>query len=105
MIIEKNGILGLCERLAQGLDDTTITEDFKYFISFTATKKKFCLGLHYNGSNRFLYFNGVKLYQFKAKDSHIKLYPLYLDNVLLSLYYYGFLTEINRCNRYWYWYY
>ena len=36
------------------------------------------LSLHFNGSNSFLFFNAVKMYQFKAKD--IKPYPLCLGN-------------------------
>ena len=42
----------------------------------------FCLCLRYNGSNRFLYVNGVKIYQFKAKNSDITPYPLYLGKIL-----------------------
>ena len=41
----------------------------------------FCLSLHYNGSNSFLYVNCVKIYQFKVKDSEIKPYPLCLCNI------------------------
>ena len=40
------------------------------------------LSLHYNGSNGFLFVNIVKRYQFKAKYTEIKSYPLYLGNVL-----------------------
>ena len=39
------------------------------------------LNLHYNVSNSFLFVNALKMYQFKAKDSEIKLYPLCLGNV------------------------
>ena len=34
------------------------------------------LSLHYNGSISFFYVNALKIYQFKAKDSEIKPYPL-----------------------------
>ena len=37
--------------------------------------------LHYNGSDRFLFINAVKMYQFKAKDSEIKPYSLFLVNI------------------------
>ena len=30
-----------------------------------------CIKLHYNGSNSFLFFNAVKMHQFKVKDSEI----------------------------------
>ena len=39
------------------------------------------LSLHYHGSNSFLLVNTTKTYQFKAKDSEIKPYPLCLGNI------------------------
>ena len=36
------------------------------------------LSLHYNGSSSFLLVNATKIYQFKAKDSETKPYPLCL---------------------------
>ena len=56
----------------QGLDDTTLTVEPPYSINFTRPDIKFCLSLHYNGSNSFLFVNATKTYQFKAKDSEIK---------------------------------
>ena len=32
---------------------------------------KFCLSLHYNGANSYLFLNGTEIYKFKAKDSKI----------------------------------
>ena len=65
----------------QGLDNTTITAEAEYSINFFKITKKFCLSLHYNGSKSFLFVNGIKIYQFKAKDSEIKRYTLYLENI------------------------
>ena len=45
------------------------------------SEKRFVLSLHYNGSNSFLVVNATKVYQFKAKNSKIKDYALYLGNV------------------------
>ena len=39
------------------------------------------MSLHYNAANSFSYINGVKIYQFKAKESEIKPYPLCLGNI------------------------
>ena len=39
------------------------------------------LRLHYNGSNSFLFVNATKMYQYRAKDSEIKKYPLCLGNI------------------------
>ena len=52
-----------------------------YSINFTVTKKKFCLSLHYNGTNSYLFVNGMEIIKFKAKDSEIVLSPLCLGNV------------------------
>ena len=50
-------------------------------ISFTMTKKKFCLSLHCNGAISYLFVNGTKIYKFKTKDSEIVAVPLYLGNI------------------------
>ena len=49
-----------------------------YSISFTVTKRKFSLSLHYNVSNSYLFVNGTEIYKFKAKDSEIAASSLYL---------------------------
>ena len=41
IIIKDNLILG--EGPTQGLDDTMITEEFKYFINFQSSGKKICI--------------------------------------------------------------
>ena len=74
-------ILILDEGPTQGLDDTTLTAEVKYSINFTQSNRKFCLSLHYNGSNSFLFVNGTKIHEFKAKDFEIKTYPLCLGNI------------------------
>ena len=52
-----------------------------YSINFTVTKKKFCLSLHYNEANSYLFVNGTETYKFKAKDSEIVATPLCLGNI------------------------
>ena len=52
-----------------------------YSINFTGTKKKFCLSLHYNGANSYLFVNGTEIIKFKAKDSQIVPSPLCLGNI------------------------
>ena len=52
-----------------------------YSINFTGKKKKFCLGLHYNGANNYLFVNGKEIIKFKAKDSEIVASPLCLGNI------------------------
>ena len=50
-------------------------------INFTVTKKKFCLSLHYNGADSYLFVNCTEIYKFKVKDSEIVATPLCLGNV------------------------
>ena len=50
-------------------------------INFAVTKKKFCLSLHYNGVNSYLFVDGTKIYKFKAKDSEIVAVPLCQGNI------------------------
>ena len=52
-----------------------------YSINFTVTNKKFCLNLHYNGANSYLFVNGAEIYKFKAKDSEILVGPICLRNI------------------------
>ena len=53
----------------------------KNVLNFTVTIKKFCLSLHYNGANSYLFVNGIEIYKFKAKDSQIVASPLCLGNI------------------------
>ena len=52
-----------------------------YSFNFTVTKKKFCLRLHYNGANSYLFVNDTEICKFKAKNSEIVASPLCLGNV------------------------
>ena len=69
-------ILVLGSGSTQGLGEHSLTEKM-YSINFTVTKNKFCLSLHYNGANSYLFVNGTEIYKFKAKDSEIVATPLY----------------------------
>ena len=50
-------------------------------INFTVTKKNFCLSLHYNGANSYLFVNGTEIYKFKGKYSEIAAILLCLGNI------------------------
>ena len=62
-------ILGLGP--TQGSSENSLTAEKMYSINFTVTKKKFCLSLHYNGANSYLFVNGTEIYKFKAKHSEM----------------------------------
>ena len=77
---KKKGILILGNGPTQGLEHALTAEKI-YSINFAVTRKKFCLSLHYNGANSFLFVNGTEIYKFKAKDSEIVATPLCLGNI------------------------
>ena len=81
LIHKKKDILILGEGLTQGLDDTALTAEKKYSMNFTKTRNIFCLSLHYNGANSYLFVNGTEIHKFKAKDSETNAIPLCLGNV------------------------
>ena len=76
----KKDILILGKGPTQGLEHT-LTAEKMYTINFTVTKKKFCLSLHYNGANSYLFVNGTEIEKFKAKDSEIVANPICLGNI------------------------
>ena len=61
----KNSILG--EDPTQELDDTTLTAEKKYSLNSTATRKRFCLSLHCNRENSYLFVNAVEIHNLKQK--------------------------------------
>ena len=74
---KKKDILVLGKGPTQGLEHT-LTAEKMYSINSTVTNKKFCLSLHYNGANSYLFVNGTEMYKFKAKDSEIVVGPICL---------------------------
>ena len=81
MLITKKNILVVGKDFTQGLNNTTIYAEKLYSINFTENNKKFCLSLHYNGANSYLFVNGTEIYKFKTKDSEIAATPLCLGNI------------------------
>ena len=79
----KEDILILGKGPKQGLEHTLNAEKI-YSISFKDHNKKFCLSLHYNGTNSYLFVNGKETHKFKAKDSEIVATPLCLRNISKS---------------------
>ena len=77
----KKDFLVCGEWLTQELDNTTITAEAKYSINFTASEIKYCLTLHYYGTNSVLYII-VKICKYKAKESKMKPHPLSLGKIL-----------------------
>ena len=77
---KKKDILVLGKGPKQGFEHTLTTEKM-YSIDFTVTKNKFCLSLHYNGANNYLFVNGTAIYKFKTKHSEIVATLLCFGNI------------------------
>ena len=77
---KKKDILVLGKGPTQGLENT-LTAEKMYSINFTLTKKKFCLSLHYNGANSYLFVNDSEIYKFKAKYSKFLVGPICRGNI------------------------
>ena len=75
---KQKDILFLRKSPTQGLEHTA---EKMYSINCTVKKKKFCLSLHYNAGNSYLFMNGTEIYKLKAKDSKIVATPLCLRNI------------------------
>ena len=90
----------------EGLEHTLSAEKM-YSINFTEDNKTFCLSLHYNGANSYLFVNDAEIHKFKEKDSEIVATPLCLGNITnywsvdnikkaaLNGYVYGFSVDYN----------
>ena len=74
-------ILVLGKDFIQGIDNTKIYAEEMYSPNSTADNKKFCLSLNYNGDRSYLFDNGKEIINFKAKDSEITPYSLFLEGL------------------------
>ena len=93
MYIDNKGedILILGKITTQTLNNTTLTVETQYSLYFTRPNGNFCLSLHYNGSNSFLFVEAIVFYllmlrkYINSKQKILKrknIYPLFLGNVL-----------------------
>ena len=64
-------VLVLDRGLIQKLDDTTIYAEKMYSPNFTIAFKTFCLTLHYNGDDSYLFVNGKEAIIYKAKNQSV----------------------------------
>ena len=78
---KRKDILVLGKGSTQGLGEHSLTAGKMYSINFSKDNIKFCLSLHYNGANSYLFVNGTEIIKFKAKDSKIVANPLCLGNI------------------------
>ena len=74
-------ILILGKGPTQGLGEHSLTAEKMYSVNFTDNGDKYCLSLHYNGANSYLFVNGTEIIKFKAKDSKTVASPLCLGYI------------------------
>ena len=74
-------VLILGNDLIQKINQQTVHADHTVPTSFTVTGKKFCLSLYYDGSISRLFVNDKRQIVFKAKDSEMIPYKMYLGNI------------------------
>ena len=77
-------ILILGHGLTQKVNNTTIYAEKMYSPNFSAENIIFCLRLHYNGDNSYLFVNGKEVTKFKAKKSETKANELTLGSISTS---------------------
>ena len=76
-----NHIYVMDEGLTQGIHDTTLYAEKKYFRNFTETHVKFVLSLHYNGDDSYLFVNGRQELKFKCKTDQLVKEKLCIGNL------------------------
>ena len=78
-LIKQAIIMG--DGLTQGINDTTIYAEKKYFRNFTEPNVKFVLSLHYNINDNYLFVNGRQELKFKAKMDQLVKEKLCIGNL------------------------
>ena len=76
-----NHIYVMGDGLTQGINDSTIYAEKKYFKNFTEPNVKFVLSLHYNSNDSYLFVNGRQELKFKAKMDQIVKEKLCIGNL------------------------
>ena len=96
--------------LIQKINDTTIYAEKLYSRNFTVDNQIFCLSLHYNGDNSYLFVNSRKVTKFKTNNFELinyrmclgglsKDYKLDKKSVLGNdVYYIGYITKKPQWN-------
>ena len=76
-----NHIYAMGDGLTQGINDTRLYVEKKYFRNFTETNVKFVLSSRYNGDDSYLFVNGRQELKFKAKTDQLVKEKLCIGNL------------------------
>ena len=66
-----NKINVMGENFVQGINDTKLCAENKFYRNFTDPGKKIVLSLHYNGVESYLFVNGRQQLKFKCKTDQL----------------------------------
>ena len=69
LILGGINFLVLGEDPTQGINDSNGVEEKRISFNLSKANTKFCLSLHYNGDESYLYLDKTKIYKFKTKDN------------------------------------
>ena len=58
-----------------GINGSFGSPEKRFSINFSKAKAKFCLSLHYNGDNSYLFVNGREIFNFKAENKNTNFLP------------------------------
>ena len=72
--------------LFKKIKTTTIYAERSYSPNFSIENKVFCLSLHYNSDNSYLFVNCKEVVKFKAKNSEVKPQPIALGSTTTTEY-------------------
>ena len=76
-----NHIYVMGDRVTQGIHDTTLYVEKKYFRNFTEPNVKFVQSLHYNGNDSYLFVNSRQELKFKCKTDQLVKEKLCIGNL------------------------
>ena len=77
----ENNIYVMGELFIQGINNTTIYAEKKFYRNFTDPGKKFMLSLHYNSDDSYLFVNGRQELKFKCKTDQLVKEKLRIGNL------------------------
>ena len=80
-INKANHIYVMGDGFTQGINNTTLYVEKKYFRNFTEPNVKFLLSLHYNGDDSYLFVNGRQELKFKCKTDQLVKEKLCIGNL------------------------
>ena len=76
-INHKNNFLVLGEGPAFGINGSVSSPEKKSSVNFSEANTKFCLSLHCNGDNSYLFVDGIEISKFKADNENVN-FPTHL---------------------------